>query len=217
MAGRVCRWGLCRVTRPSTAEEVLLTGWGRTAPTRASVVKPGRTDDIVALLRTVGRRGALPRGLGRSYGDVAQNGGGLVLDMTEMDDQVAVDDQHGTLKAGSGVSFDRVLHTTVPLGWFLPVTPGTRFVTLGGALANDVHGKNHHRDGSIAAHVDEFELLDADGMIRTVTPSGDVEVFDATLGGLGLTGIIASAMVRLLRIETSRICVDTTRADDLDG
>lgn len=204
------------MTRPSTGDAVLLTGWGRTAPSRASVVRPRRVDDIVQALGTVGTRGALPRGLGRSYGDVAQDGGGLVFDMTTMDAPSALDERRGTLTAGSGASFDRILRAIVPRGWFLSVTPGTRFVTVGGALASDVHGKNHHREGSIGMHLDSFELLDAEGVTHTVTPSGNTEGFRATLGGLGLTGIVTSATLRLVRIETSRIRVDTTRANDLD-
>ena len=195
--------------------ERLLTGWGRTAPSRATVVPAGGPDAMASELLAGGPRGVLPRGLGRSYGDVAQNGGGIVLDMSASRGIERLDEEAGEMTALAGTSFDELLRTIVPRGWFMPVTPGTRFVTLGGAIANDVHGKNHHLDGSVGDHVTSFDLLTPDGTVRTVTP-GD-EVFDATLGGLGLTGVIVRATLRLLPIETASVRVDTDRAPDLDA
>jgi FAD/FMN-containing dehydrogenases len=128
----------------------------------------------------------------------------------------ALDAHAGTLTALAGTSLAAILERIVPAGWFLPVTPGTRFVTLGGAIANDVHGKNHHRDGGIGDHVVSFDLLAPGGEVRTVTPTDDPATYEATLGGLGLTGIILRATIRLLSIETSRLRVDTDRVDHLD-
>jgi decaprenylphospho-beta-D-ribofuranose 2-oxidase len=197
-------------------EERLLTGWGRTAPSRATVVRPVDVAAIAAELLSPSRRGVLPRGLGRSYGDVAQNGGGTVLDMTGLAGVEVFDERAGTITALAGTSLDAILRVIVPRGWFLPVTPGTRFVTLGGAIANDVHGKNHHVDGGIGDHVSAFDLVAADGVERSVSTARDPETFAATVGGMGLTGVITRATIRLLPIETSRIRVDTERAADLD-
>src|SRR5579871_690115 len=124
-----------------------LSGWGRTAPTLA-LVRPFA--DVPAVLAAPPLRGVLARGLGRSYGDAGQNGGGTVIDATTADGQISVDADAATARVAAGVSIDTLLRTIVPLGLFVPVTPGTRFVTIGGAIAADIHGKNHHRDGSIA-------------------------------------------------------------------
>lgn len=195
-------------------DERLLTGWGRTAPTRATVRRPTTQDEVREILRQSPRRGVIARGLGRSYGDVAQNAGGTVIEMTRFAEPPAVEGD--TLSAGAGVSFDALLRRVIPLGRFLPVVPGTRFVTLGGAIANDVHGKNHHVDGSIDRHLVSFDLLTPDGDIRRVTPASDPPTWSATLGGVGLTGVILRASLRLRRIESARIRVDVERARDLD-
>ncbi|MBI3647424.1 MAG: FAD-binding oxidoreductase [Actinobacteria bacterium] len=194
----------------------ILCGWGRTSPSRASVVRPRDAADVATALGAMGARGAIARGLGRSYGDVAQNGGGLVLDMTAQRGIERFDEDEGILAALAGTSIDDILRAIVPRGWFLPVTPGTRFVTLGGAIANDVHGKNHHGDGSLGDHLVGFELLLPDGQVRQVALASDPETYEATLGGLGLTGIIVRATVRLLPIGTSWTRVDTERAVDLE-
>jgi decaprenylphospho-beta-D-ribofuranose 2-oxidase len=194
----------------------LLTGWGRTSPSAADVRRPGSPEQIADAVVRAGPRGVLARGLGRSYGDVAQNAGGIILDLTAMSGIERFDRGAGTITALGGTSLDTLLRAAVPAGWFVPVTPGTRFVTLGGAIANDVHGKNHHRDGAFGAHVLAFDLLTADGEVRTVTPDRDAGTFAASVGGLGLTGVVIRATVRLLPIETSRMRVDTERASDLE-
>ncbi|MCX3063140.1 FAD-binding protein [Streptomyces beihaiensis] len=196
---------------------VPVTGWGRTAPTSARLVRPRSTEEAVAAVRACaepGRRGGIARGLGRAYGDAAQNAGGDVLDMTRLDRIHAIDADAGTVHCDAGVSLHRLMQVLLPLGWFVPVTPGTRQVTVGGAIGADIHGKNHHVSGAFARHVNSFELLTADGEIRTVLPGTDL--FDATAGGMGLTGVVLTATIRLQRVETSSMTVDTERAADLD-
>jgi decaprenylphospho-beta-D-ribofuranose 2-oxidase len=195
--------------------EQVLSGWGRTTRTTARVVTAGSTDDVVALVADAPARGVVARGLGRSYNDAAQNAGGVVLDLTAMAHIVRVDGDAGVVEAQAGLSLDRLLRWSLPLGWTVPVTPGTRYVTLGGALAGDVHGKNHHVAGSFADHVEDFELVTGDGSRHRVR-RGAGELFDATAGGMGLTGVITSVTLRLLPVETAWVVVDTDRAGSLD-
>lgn len=197
-----------------SADTVPVTGWGRTAPTVARVIRPRTFQEAADAVRDCGVRGGIPRGLGRAYGDAAQNAGGDVLDMTALDRVHAIDVDGGTVLCDAGVSLHRLMEVLLPLGWFVPVTPGTRYVTVGGAIGADIHGKNHHVSGSFARHVLSFELLTADGRVRTVDRG--TPLFDATAGGMGLTGVILTATVRLQPVETSLMSVDTERADDLD-
>ena len=173
--------------------------------------------EVAATVKEAGDRGALVRGLGRSYGDAAQNGGGLVLRLQGSASDAVLDAAAGLVTVGAGASLDDLMRVIVPRGWFVPVTPGTRFVTIGGAIASDIHGKNHHVDGSFANHVEQLTLRLADGSVATVSPTNDAELFWATFGGMGLTGMVLSATIRLLRIETSRMSVDTQRVADLDA
>ncbi|MER7898491.1 FAD-binding oxidoreductase [Streptomyces sp. NPDC096046] len=195
-------------------DHTTVTGWGRTAPTAARLIRPRTYEEAAAAVRDCGARGGIPRGLGRAYGDAAQNAGGSVLDMTALDRVHAIDAADGTVLCDAGVSLHRLMEVLLPLGWFVPVTPGTRYVTVGGAIGADIHGKNHHVSGSFARHVLALELLTADGEIRTVIPG--TPLFDATAGGMGLTGVILTATIRLQPVETSLVSVDTERATDLD-
>lgn len=196
------------------ADTVSVTGWGRTAPTAARLIRPGTYEEAVAAVRGCGARGGIPRGLGRAYGDAAQNAGGSVLDMTGLDRIHVIDAAGGIVLCDAGVSLHRLMEVLLPLGWFVPVTPGTRQVTVGGAIGADIHGKNHHVSGSFSRHVLSLELLTADGGIRTV--GRGTPLFDATTGGMGLTGVILTATLQLQPVETSLMSVDTERARDLD-
>lgn len=194
----------------------LLRGWGRTAPTWARVAEVDHRSEVPGLLASSPNRGVIARGLGRSYGDAAQCAGGLVINTTGLADVLDADLDDGVLKVAGGTSLDTLMRAFVPAGWFVPVTPGTRFVTVGGAIAADIHGKNHHRDGSFARHVSSMTLETPAGT-RVATPEGEGgELFWATAGGLGLTGVILDATIRMLPIPTSKIRVDTERADSLD-
>ncbi len=199
------------------SEQTELSGWGRTAPTVATLIDASRAElpDVVAAARSSGR-GAIARGLGRAYGDPAQNAGGLVVRVDPAGDPIVLDAAAATVTASAGASFDTLMRALVPQGWFVPVTPGTRFVTVGGAIASDIHGKNHHVDGSFGTHVVEFGLLLADGSHRTVTREADPDLWWATIGGMGLTGLITGATFRVLPIETSRCLIETARLPDLD-
>ncbi|WP_203980478.1 FAD-binding oxidoreductase [Planotetraspora silvatica] len=192
----------------------LLTGWGRTAPTPARLSRPRSVEEAAALLRAATGRGAVARGLGRSYGDAAQNSGGVVLDCTALTSSWAHDPATGLVTASAGMSLHDLMTELLPRGWFVPVTPGTRHVTVGGAVAADVHGKNHHVDSSFGAHVRSLTLLTADGTLRALTP--DDELFWATVGGMGLTGVVVEATFACVPVETSRMWVDVERTRDLD-
>lgn len=188
-----------------------LCGWGRLPVAQQRLVN---LHDRHAMLPSSSGGSLLPFGYGRSYGDVALNDGGQALLTSGLDRFIAFDCEQGILRAESGVSLDAILKLIVPRGWFLPVTPGTRFVTLGGAIANDVHGKNHHIAGTFGAHVTRFELLRSDGERRTCMP-GD-PWFQATVGGLGLTGLITWAEIRLQPIANAGIEFENRRFKNLD-
>ena len=190
-----------------------VTGWGRTRPSLAHLRRVTGPDDVAAAF--AGGERFIARGLGRSYGDPAQLSGGLVLDARGLDEVATIGDD-GLVRVGGGVSFDQLLGQCVPRGWFVPVTPGTRQVTMGGAFAADVHGKNHHRDGSFAAHVREVRLATAQGE-RVLTPEGEPRLFWASAGALGLTGVVTSLTLQLAPIETDQLLVDTERYSDLDA
>ncbi|RMC33659.1 FAD-binding oxidoreductase [Paracoccus alkanivorans] len=158
----------------------------------------------------------LPFGNGRSYGDSCLNPGGSVIDMRGLDRFISFDTETGVLACEAGVLLDEILRVIVPRGWFLPVTPGTRFVTLGGAIANDVHGKNHHLAGSFGHHLRRFELLRSDGTRRICSADENADWFAATIGGLGLTGLITWAEIALKPVHGPAIETEVEQFTDLD-
>ena len=203
------------------AETKTLSGWGRTNPVTCQVVQPSSLEQLQELIRGAPPKSLIPRGLGRSYGDAAQLKDGTVIELPAFDG-IELDPSSGTVTAGAGVSLDQILSEIVPAGFFLPVTPGTRNVTVGGAIAADVHGKNHHVDGSFGNYVQRLLLVDGNGELRELTPVGlgsfdEAEFFWATVGGMGLTGVIVEATFSLIPITSSLISVDTTRYRDLES
>jgi decaprenylphospho-beta-D-ribofuranose 2-oxidase len=190
-----------------------LTGWGRIAPSTAELAEPAGPAEAAALLRRA-TGGAIPRGLGRSYNNAAQCAGGLVLSTARLNRIVSLDKVTGVAVCEAGVSLEQLMVAGLPAGWFVPVSPGTRQVTVGGAIAADVHGKNHHVAGSFASHVLSIDMLLPGGQPCTLTPRD--ELFWATAGGMGLTGFIVRAAVQLKRVQTSLVKVDTVRTADID-
>lgn len=211
-------------TRQPAAGGTVLAGWGRTTAGRADLVAPQSLASLHDLIVSRPAAGLLARGSGLSYGDAAVNTGGLVLPPGNGSpwpggppDRVELDTKAGTVRACAAVTFAELLEHTVPEGWLLPVLPGTRHLTLGGAIAADVHGKNQRGDGSIAAWLDRIELMDGRGTLTHLTPEGDPAAFAATVGGMGLTGVILAATLRLLPIRSARMQVTAVRAADLDA
>ncbi|MER5390155.1 FAD-binding oxidoreductase [Saccharopolyspora sp. NPDC002686] len=194
-----------------------LMGWARTAPSRARVLSTTDLDAIAEAVRTADERGVIARGLGRSYGDVAQNAGGVVVDMTRLNRIHEINPDTAIVDVDAGVSLDQLMKAALPYGLWVPVLPGTRQVTIGGAIANDIHGKNHHSAGSFGNHVVEMDLLTADGQVRKLTPEGpEQELFWATVAGIGLTGIVLRAKIKMTRTETAYFLADVDRTANLD-
>lgn len=154
-------------------------------------------------------------GAGRSYGDACLNDGHFLIPMTPNDKFMAFNAELGLLRCEAGVTLEEILRLIVPQGWFLPVTPGTQFVTVGGAIANDIHGKNHHCDGNFGHHLQQFELLRSDGQRLICSPEENSGYFHATIGGLGLTGLITWAEFRLKKIQNPFITQEVIRFNNL--
>lgn len=208
-----------------------LHGWGRTAKSTAHVLSTPDVDVIKAAVARVAdenselpehaRRGVIARGMGRSYGDPAQNGGGLVVDMTPLNRIHSIDPDSGIVDVDAGVTLDQLMKAALPYGLWVPVLPGTRQVTIGGAIGPDIHGKNHHSAGSFGDHVLSMELLLADGTVAHLEPQGSADdpdgtLFWATVGGMGLTGIILRARIQMTFTETAYFISDTVRTSTLD-
>jgi decaprenylphospho-beta-D-ribofuranose 2-oxidase len=153
--------------------------------------------------------------MGRSYGDAAQISGGLVIETTRLK-QVELDAERGTVVAQAGVSIGELLRKVVPAGWMVPVVPGTQHVTVGGAIASDIHGKNHATAGTFGTHVESISLLRADGELVELRPGTGDGQFEATVGGMGLTGVIIDARIKLTRIRGAMLAVDSDRVRCLD-
>jgi decaprenylphospho-beta-D-ribofuranose 2-oxidase len=208
---RVAGRDACAPTMAKT-ETIKLSGWGRYLRRLSTVTRPEKTSEAVP--PTSGHM--IVRGQGRSYNEAAMSADGLVMLSERLDRIIAFDETTGVLRAEAGTTLATVLDQFVPRGWFPPVTPGTKVVSLGGCVAADVHGKNHHRDGAFGAHVAALEIVLADGNRRQCSPQQEAELFWATIGGMGLTGIIREVSFRLRPIETAYLVVEHRRASELD-
>ena len=198
------------MAEPSSPEEsiasttALFQSWGRYPNHAARLIPLHWQNDFPAIVSNR-HEGVLPVGMGRSYGDVCLLNEGNLLVTTGMNRLLNFDAETGVLTAESGITLAQILDFSVPRGWFLPVSPGTKYVTLGGAIANDIHGKNHHIAGTFGCHVPAFELVRSDGSRRICSLTENPELFSATIGGLGLTGLITWAQLRLRPIVTRKI------------
>ncbi|BDD84733.1 decaprenylphosphoryl-beta-D-ribose oxidase [Tsukamurella pulmonis] len=207
-----------------------LVGWSRTTPIEGHVLSTPDVDQIAKAVALVAdaeadkpaylRRGVIARGLGRSYNESAQNTGGLTIDMTPLSAIHDIDAESAVVDVDAGVDLDTLMQAALPYGLWVPVLPGTRQVTIGGAIAHDIHGKNHHSQGSFGNHILEMTLLTADGRVLTLTPKGssddpDGELFWATVAGVGMTGIILRAKIQMKRTESAYFIADTERTGSL--
>ena len=196
-----------------------LVGWGNNGGAVGKLLLAGERG-LPAAITGANERGVIMRGLGRSYGDSAQNSGGRTVRLQSDPASITIDAESHSVTCSAGVSVDELLDVIVPQGYFVPVTAGTRFITIGGAIASDIHGKNHHRDGSFGSHVTNIELMLGDGSVVHVGPESgpgnDHDLFWATVGGMGLTGAMLAATFSVIPIETSLMSVHTHRVGDLD-
>ncbi len=195
------------------AREMTLAGWGRVLHAAGGVVRPERTVELKDAIAMAGATGLCVHGNGRSYGDSAINSGGLTSLSNRLDRILGFDDS-GTVEVEPGVTLGRLMEVFLPRGWVLPVSPGTSFATVGGSVAHDVHGKNHEHAGTFGQHVAFLDLLTPDGTIHRVLPG--TELFAATCGGAGMTGIITRVALRLHSVGGSYLRVTERRIRNLD-
>jgi L-gulonolactone oxidase len=196
--------------------DAAIASWGRVARGVYPVMRPAFLSEGRAALSGIDGP-ILALGAARSYGDVCLHRDGTLVCTTALDRMIAADWSTGIVRAEAGLTFDALLRVIVPKGWFVPVTPGTKFVTLGGAIANDIHGKNHESAGTIGCHVRRIGLArSTTGEVLELSDRDEVELFQATIGGLGLTGLILWVELALTRIGSSDIEVETLDISDLD-
>jgi decaprenylphospho-beta-D-ribofuranose 2-oxidase len=195
-----------------------LSGWGRYPASRAAIARPERRFEVAEAFRPIQNTatGVIARGSGLAYGDAALNAGGRIVSMVCLNRFFAFDRESGHISCEAGVTLREVLEVCVPQGWFLAVTPGTASATIGGCLACDVHGKNHHLVGSFSQHVVGATVLTANGEMVICGPDRQADLFWATAGGMGLTGIILDVTLRLQRIETAFVLAQNIVTRDLE-
>ena len=187
-----------------------LTGWGKYPVQSCKIVRPEQYEHLPIQSTTIAR------GQGRSYGDASLNAHGQVLLTERLNKFIAFDKIKGTLTAEAGITLAEILDIIVPHGWFLPVVPGTKFVSLGGCIAADIHGKNHHHVGSFCQHVIGLDLINANNETITCSPTKNADFFWATVGGMGLTGVIGNATIKLTPITTAYLTVQHYPTDNLE-
>lgn len=181
--------------------------WGNVRGSESYLREPESIDDLREIIESVGNRGGIARGSGMSYGDQPMNSDGDVIQPLFREGNIENPNSNGIITVPSSITFAELLERVVPLGWFMPVVPGTSFVTIGGAIAADIHGKNHYRKSSIASHIKSMTLMLANGETIRCSETEEASIFWATVGGLGLTGIVIEATIQLSRIRSSKIQV----------
>lgn len=191
-------------------------GWGNYPVEECFVYRPEKLSDLRELVEWQDDTYRIPRGNGRSYGDTALNEGHSLLLLTKFNRFLSFNTEKGILECEGGTMLEEIIEFFLPKGYFLPVTPGTKYVTLGGGIANDVHGKNHHQAGCLSEHILDLKLLTASGEILTCSREQNMDLFWATVGGIGLTGMILSARIQLIRIDSAMIDVDYLKAANLE-
>jgi decaprenylphospho-beta-D-ribofuranose 2-oxidase len=204
------------VTTPVTGSRRTMTGFGRVRPSQSVVVGPVDRERLQALIATRPQAGLVARGAGLSFGDAAQNAEGVVVSPVTRP-AIRIDPDHPAVTASSGTTFAEILSQVVPAGFILPVLPGTSRLTVGGAIGADVHGKNHRQAGSLSAWVEQVDLVDGTGELRQLSPTSDPAGLRATIGGMGLTGIVLAATLRLRRIDSDTMEITSRRAGSLDA
>ena len=181
--------------------------WGNVRGSESYLREPESIDDLREIIESVGNSGGIARGSGMSYGDQPMNSDGDVIQPLFREGNIENPNSNGIITVPSSITFAELLERVVPLGWFMPVVPGTSFVTIGGAIAADIHGKNHYRKSSIASHIKSMTLMLADGETVRCSETEEASIFWATVGGLGLTGIVIEATIQLTRIRSSKVQV----------
>ncbi|MBJ18874.1 MAG: FAD-linked oxidase [Deltaproteobacteria bacterium] len=193
-----------------------VSGWGNYPVEVCDVYRPENLDELRGLLGSAPQPTLTPRGCGRSYGDAALNVEGAIVQSDRFDRMMGFDADRGILRCQAAITLADIIEFFVPRGFFFPVTPGTKEVSIGGAIASDVHGKNHHRSGSMSAWVTRFTLMSAGADLISCSRDENAEIFWATVGGMGLTGLIIDADIQLRPIETAFMAVDNERIANLD-
>ena len=195
----------------------MLSGWGRTRPARVRLERPRSAAQVLEALSAPRAGGLIARGAGRSYGDAAQNGRGSVLDMTALREEPKLDVLGGTVEVAAGCTFAELLLRLARAGHTLPVVPGTRHLTVGGAIAADIHGKNHPHAGSFGTNLIDFTLCTPSLGPVEVSREGEADLFAATVGGMGLTGVITRATIRMVPMQSAESIADIDRVDSLEA
>lgn len=193
-----------------------LSGWGRYPVEECYTCRPETEEDLRSILLDGKQENYITYGLGRSYGDTSLNNDRGVILLGKLNKYIEFDSVYGILECEAGVTFEEIIDYFLPRGYFLPVTPGTKYVTVGGAISNDVHGKNHHLDGCFSEHVLSFKLLIANGSVIECSRENNSDIFWATVGSIGLTGIILTAKFKLIKVETSYYDVHYEKAQNID-
>ena len=193
---------------------MIIAGWGNNNIIRSDIFYPKNEQEIIEILEKLNNEGIITRGLGRSYGDMSLYKN--ILSLERYKKIFELDEKTGILRCSSNLSIVEIIEKIVNKGWFLNVTPGSKYVTIGGAIANDVHGKNHHKDGSFSEYVDEIKIITPDGKINICSNKSEYDLFKATCGGAGLTGVIVSAKLKLLKIKSKNLDVKIFKTKSID-